>query len=70
MALNLFNDDWPFGASSRGYGAVCPFTTTPMSLSFNVPRYLRDTSAGLSRYLADEFRQMQVLFRIHISYDF
>ena len=40
--------DWPFGASSRGYGAVCPFATTPMS-----------TSSGLSRSLAaDEFRQM------------
>ena len=66
MALSLFNDDWPFGASNRGYGAVCPFTTTPMSLSFNVPRYLRDTSSGLSRYLADEFREMQVFFWIHI----
>ena len=51
MALSLFNDDWPFG-----YG-----TSTPMSFSFYVPRGFREQSNAISKYLADEFRQMQVV---------
>ena len=60
MALSLWNDEWPFGVSSRGFGGGFPYSTTPLSLSFYVPPHLRETSTGLSRYLADEFRQMQV----------
>ena len=53
MALSLFNRDWPFSVFDDG---------TPMSISLHVPRYLRQASTGLSQYLTDEFRQMQVRF--------
>ena len=64
MALSLFNHDWPFGTHHGMFNDAFdwPFSSggTPMSISLHVPRHHRQASTGLSQYLADEFRQMQV----------